>query len=110
MNIIIKGTDLELTPSLKSYVESKFSPLSRFIKKFDLEGAAELRVEVARTTRHHKHGEVFRAEANLTLPGTMLRADESDSDARAAIDAVKNKLRIEIEKYKTKLSPRRPRK
>jgi len=41
-------------------------------------------------------------DANLDLPGEVLRAEEDSNDVRAAIDAVKDKLKREIEKYKTK--------
>lgn len=102
MKISIKGTGLDLTPSLETYIEEKFGSLEKFIKKFDELGAAEMRVEVGRTTRHHRHGDVFLAEANLKLPGKLLRAVAEDADVRTAIDEAKNILRSEIEKHKTK--------
>ncbi len=102
MQINIKGTVLTLTPSLRAYIEKKLGTLSRFLKNLEVEGETEMKVEVARTTRHHRHGEVFMAEANLSLPGKMLRAVEYASDARMAVDSVKDKLQLEIEKYKAK--------
>ena len=107
MQINLKGTELTLTPALKVYVESKLGSLAKFIKQFEKEGETEMRVEIARTTRHHHRGpSVFRAEANLRLPGRVLRANQDDADARAAIDKVKDKLQLEIEKYKTRLEKR----
>lgn len=109
MKIQIKATELTLTPSLKTYIGEKLQPLARFVGRYDKEGAVEMRVEVARTTRHHKHGDVFQAEANLVLPGKMLRAVHADVDVRTAIDKMKIKLRQEIEKFKTKNAPTRAR-
>ncbi len=108
MKIIIKATEFELTPSLTTYIETKLSGLAKFIQALDTKGQPELRVEVGRTTRHHQHGPVFRAEGNLRLPGTVLRAEHVDNDARTAIARLRDKLHLEIEKHKTKHT-RRPR-
>jgi ribosomal subunit interface protein len=104
MKITTKTTGLELTPSLKTYIEKKLGGLAKFVKRFDETGQAELWVGVARTTRHHRHGEVFLAEADLRLPKRILRAEEEAEDVRAAIDLLQRKLHLEIEKYKTKFA------
>lgn len=101
MKIIIKSTDLDLTPSLKNYINTKIGVLEKFIGRFDQEGAVELKIEVARTTRHHHKGDVFMAEVNLFLPKKVLRAVERSEDIRKSIDSVKKKLLLEIEKYKS---------
>ncbi len=101
MKISILGTDLDVTPSLKTYTEEKFGALAKLVKHYDEEGVAELKVDLARSTNHHKKGLVFRVDANLRLPGKMLRGDDENTDIRAAIDVVEEKLRREIEKYKT---------
>jgi ribosomal subunit interface protein len=75
--------------------------LAKLVKHFDEEGVAEMKVELSRSTKHHKKGLVFQADVNLRLPKKMLRADDANTDIRAAIDIVENKLRREIEKYKT---------
>lgn len=107
MKIDIVAKNLDLTPSLKTYIESKLAAVSRLIKRLDAEGVAIVRVELARVT-HHKHGDVFWAAADLRLPKKVLRAEAELDDVRAAIDAVKDILHIEIEKYKTRfIEPRR---
>lgn len=107
MKTHIKATQLDLTPSLQTYIEDKLVGLSKFIKKFEEEGVAEIWIEIARTTKHHHKGEVFMAEADLRLPSKVLRAVGIATDARAAIDDVKDKIKLEIEKYKLRLRPRR---
>ena len=102
MKINIKATGIELTPALKEYVEEKIGLIAKFVKRWDLEGGVEVWVEVGRTTQHHHKGDVFRAEADLRLPGKVLRAEDADSDVRVAVDRVRNKLEREIEKYKGK--------
>lgn len=97
---------MTLTPSLRTYIEKKLGALAKFLKNLEAEGETEMKVEIGRTTRHHRHGEVFMAEVNLTLPGKMLRAVEYASDARTAVDAVRDKMRLEIERHKAKATTR----
>ena len=107
MHINIKATGLDLTPSIETYIETKLGTLARLVQKLDAEGQPELHVEIARTTRHHRHGEVFRAEGNLRVPKKLLRAVEESDNVRKAIDMLKNTLRLELEKYKAKNLPGR---
>jgi len=107
MKINVKSTNLYLTPSLVAYMEAKLSDLGKIVEKFDTEDSVTLNIEVARTTKHHLKGDVFMAEANLNLPGKLLRATENGSDIRRAIDILKHTLRLEIEKYKTQHEAKR---
>lgn len=101
MKIIIKATNLELTPAINEYIEEKIGSLDKFLnKKFEKESEVKIEVEIAKTTKHHKSGYIYYAEANMHLPGKILRAEHSDWDVRVAIDNVKNKLQQEVKKYK----------
>ncbi len=104
MKLSIVGKNLDLTPSFKTYIESKLLPLSKFLGRFEEDGEASLWLEVARITGHHKRGDVFWAAADLKLPGKVLRAEKESGDARAAVDGIKDELRTEIEKYKSRLT------
>ena len=59
-------------------------------------------VELAKTTEHHKKGDIFMAEVNLTMPGRLIRAVAEKWDLRVAIDAVKDDLQREITMSKEK--------
>ena len=96
-----RETAIKLTAPLREYVEEKIGKLSKFLESLEKDGEAYIRVEVARRSHHHIHGEVYRAEGNLRFPGGMLRAEHSAEDARIAIDKVRDKLQREIRKYKT---------
>ncbi len=102
MKINIKKTNHLVSPAVEDYIEERLMPLAKFIQPFDDAGEAEIWLEISRTTRHHKKGEVFFAAADLRLPGQILRAEDHADDLHAAIDAVKSKLHAEIEKYRTK--------
>jgi ribosomal subunit interface protein len=100
MHIDITAKNLELTPAIEAHLREKMENLSKFVQKYEELGELELKATVERTTAHHHKGEVFRASADLVMPHKNLHAEEEDADAYVAIDAVKRKLQIEIEKYK----------
>ena len=101
MRIDIKTSSVDLTPSFKIYIEEKLLSLAKFIKSLEETGEMEIRLEISRSAKHRK-GNVFWAAADLRLPKKILRAEAESGDARAAIDAIKDELRLEIEKYKTR--------
>ncbi len=104
MQINLKGTELDLTPSLKQYIEEKLAPLQKFVQRYEEKTSIQLFVEVARTTKHHKKGDVFYAEVVVQLPKKVLRGEASHRDARAAVDLLKDVLKRELETYKEKHS------
>ncbi len=101
MNIIIKGTNLELHNDLKEYVNEKIGGLKKFVENENVDpNSVIVRVELAKTTRHHQHGDIYKAEVNLQLPGKMLRSVEESDDIYKSIDSVKDELREMINSYK----------
>ncbi|MCL4392332.1 ribosome-associated translation inhibitor RaiA [Patescibacteria group bacterium] len=107
MKINIESTGLDLTPSIKTYIETKLTPLGRIIKRFETKGEITAFVEVGRSTKHHKHGDVFRASIDIEVPGKKLFAENESPDLRTAIDMVKNKIKDDIQKYKEKSTDKR---
>ena len=94
MKILIKGTNLELTRALRSYVEEKIGKLTHYWDQI-----LEARVELEQS-RHHQSG-FFRCEVNLDVPQKhLIRAESTDPDLYAAIDNVVPKLREQMEKFK----------
>ncbi len=106
MKIIIKAKNLELSSSLENYINEKIGSLEKFIKnlKKNEEGKtlSEIFVEVEKETKHHRHGEVFKASAQVMLPGKSLIAEAKSEDLFLAIVEVKDELQQEIKKYKSK--------
>jgi ribosomal subunit interface protein len=100
MKINILGNKLDLTPSIKKYIQDKFISLEKMLSRFEKEGEVMLFVEIARSTKHHRKGDVFYAEATLELPQKKLRVEHFDADVRASIDVIKDTLRNELKKYK----------
>lgn len=112
MKITLKGTNIELSDSIYAYVNEKIGGLEKFVKNFADGGEGgkpptECWVEVEKTTRHHQSGDIFRAEAQMKLPGIHLRAESRQADLHQAIDAVKDELRRQIKSFKDKMLVRR---
>lgn len=88
MKINIKATGIELTEAISDYVHKKVSALEKYFDKPD----AVARVEVGRSTQHHKTGEVFKAEVHVTGAGLDIYAMKEAADLYAAIDLVKDEI------------------
>ena len=107
MNIIIKGTNLELHNDLKEYVNEKIGGLKKFIENDNIDTNSVIaRVELAKTTQHHQHGDIYKAEVNLQFPGKMIRSVDESDDIYKSIDKVKDELREMINSYKDERTSR----
>jgi ribosomal subunit interface protein len=107
MKIIIEPVGMELSEMVRLYIDGKFRTLEKFLKRFEGAGELTANVEVVRTTRHHRKGDVYEVAASIRMPQKSLRIAESGEDVRAAADQAKDVLRLEIEKYKEKVTGRK---
>ena len=112
MRIEIKYSQFQPAQDVEEYARERIGSLERFLKSFEKNHEITVFVEIARSTRHHRKGDVFYAEATFeTVPGgKQLRAEATAPDIRLAIDQVKEKLKKEIRRYKDKLVETRRRK
>ena len=99
MNINIKGTGIEMTPAIRGYVDEKIGGLAKLLENVD-PSSIQVDVEVGRPSQHHRSGSVYRAEVNISVPGSLLRAEKSAESVYAAIDEVKDEIGREIKRYK----------
>ena len=100
MKTVIKATNLELTPEIKKAVEEKISTLDKFIPHIKV--PPEAFVEVALTNRHHQKGDIYYAEANINLPGRIIRSEAREENIFKAINTVKDELQLLLKKYTEK--------
>ena len=100
MNIQIKSTKIELTEELKNFIQEKMDMLEKFLGAIPV---INCDFEVELTTHHHNKGAIYRAEANLNLPGELLRIEKTEENINKAIEKVKDHLAEAIKKYKDKL-------
>ncbi len=109
MRIIIRGKNLELTETIKDYINKKIGGLEKFFALGGAEGeniennahsVSIADVEVGVVNHHHKSGEIFIAAVTLTFPKHHIRAEAQAEDIYQAIDEVRDKLDINIESQK----------
>jgi len=81
---------MELTPAISSYVHKKVSSIEKYIDKNSTDVVAQ--VEVGKSTRHHKSGNIFRAEVHITGGNLDLYAVSETDNLYAAIDIVKDEI------------------
>ncbi len=86
MNITIKGTKLEVTDAVKEYLDKKLAGLKRFVKPESI-----VIVELAKTSNHHKQGDIFKAEIRIGR-GRDVYAVSEKSDLYSAIDDVRDEI------------------
>ncbi len=94
----IKSTLIELTPALSDYAEKRLSTITKYT-----EGDPLIAVEIGKTTMHHRNGEVFRAEVNLTTAlGKQYRAVSEKADLYEAIDDIRTEIIREMKDGKSR--------
>lgn len=96
MEILIRGTKLDITDSMKDYVKEKLGKLDKYL--VDQKAKANVLVKV--------HNYLQKVEVTIPLKTLILRAEEEQQDFYAAVDLVINKLERQIRKNKAKLQKR----
>lgn len=105
MKVRIFAKNFKLTPALETTVEEKLvRPVTKLLAPIDNAMDLPMDVELAKSTKHHAHGKIWYAKANLTAPfaASPIRARAMELSIFAAIDEVKSELELEIKKYKDK--------
>jgi putative sigma-54 modulation protein len=101
MRLHVKGRNVEVSESIRSYAEQKLGKLDRLVNdptRVELELAVEKNPAIA---ANHV------AEATVWTKGPVLRARESSADMKASIDQLVDKLERQVKRYREKRRPRR---
>jgi ribosomal subunit interface protein len=101
LKIDIASKDLKLTDAIVADIEKKIGTLDKYLQTAGK--PVEVRVEVNKTSNHHKKGEIFEVIANLTIGGDLVRVVKDGSELYEAIDLAKDELKHEITKRKGEL-------
>ena len=96
MQVKIRGEKIEVTESIKNYIEDKIGRLDKYFNKEDIVANV-----VIKSNKNTKTIEVTIPTGSLTL-----RREEMDEDLYAAIDYVIDKLERQIRKNKSRLEKR----
>lgn len=98
MLLNIHGDKLEVTDSIKNYIEEKLKRLDKYF-----ENPKDLKANIVVRTR----GINQIIEVTIPIKKAILRAEETNKDLYAAIDKVTDKLERSIRKNKTKIKRRK---
>jgi len=96
LNYNVRGENIEVTPAIREYVESKVGKVEKsFDEVPEANAHVNLKVYSDRTGK---------AEVTIPLPNIVLRAEETSPDLYGSIDLVSDKLERQMRKYKTKIN------
>ncbi|MFQ6538315.1 MULTISPECIES: ribosome hibernation-promoting factor, HPF/YfiA family [Aphanothece] len=100
MKLLIHGRNLEVTPAIREYTETK---LTRAINHFEgMVKEADVHLSVARNPRVPQQI----AEVTMFANGTVIRAQERSDNLYASIDLVASKLTRQLNRYKERIHER----
>ena len=97
MNLTISGHHLEVTPALRSYVQTK---LDRVTRHFDQVIDVSVLLSIEKLPEKERRQ---KAEVNLHVKGRDIFIESHHSDLYAAIDDLVDKLDRQVVKHKSKL-------
>lgn len=96
LNFNIRGENIEVTPAIRDYVESKIEKIERYFSNgVNANANVNLKVYNDKQTK---------VEVTIPLKNVTLRAEERHVDMYAAIDLIVDKLERQIRKHKTKVN------
>jgi ribosomal subunit interface protein len=98
MNLNIKATNMDLTEAISDYVDKRLEGIKKFVK----DGEMITRVEVGRTTNHHKQGDLFRAEFDIKINGNKFYTFSEKEDLYEAIDDAREEIVRQVTSKKNK--------
>lgn len=92
MQLSVTGHHVEITPSLRAYVEKKLERISRHFEQV-------IDVHCVLTVEKLRH----KAEATLHVSGSAIHADAINGNMYASIDLLADKLDRRVMKHKEKV-------
>ncbi len=92
MNFIISGKNIDVTPGLKSAIESKLGRLEKYFAP-DTKAVITLSVEKERQ----------KIEVTIPVKGSIIRSEQVSNDMYVSIDLVEEVIERQLRRYKKKL-------
>ncbi|PEN14861.1 ribosomal subunit interface protein [Longibacter salinarum] len=106
MDVRLQGTNIDLTDDLRSLVSRTMDEACRPLGALNRD-PVDIDVELEETTRRHpkelEDQRRYRAEANVSIPGRLIRAEGSADDLHQAITQMKHRLTREIRDWRERL-------
>lgn len=93
MKITISGRNIDVTPGLRSAVESKLGKLEKYF-------TAETEMNVTLSVEKDRQ----KIEVTIPVKGNIIRSEQTSNDMYVSIDLVEEIIERQLKKYKTKLT------
>lgn len=100
MKINIKTTGITITPSISEYVDKRFQTLEKF---FENDSTVRFDLELAKTTNHHKNGDIFKAEVHIVAKNKNIYTVAETDDLYSAIDNVRDETLRDVKNSNAKI-------
>ena len=97
----IKATNMEMSGAIRDYLNKKLEKLNKFTRGKD-DDATQIDVEIGKSTMHHRTGDIFKAEINISLNGERFRAVAETADLYGSIDEAEEEIMNALRKSKDK--------
>jgi ribosome hibernation promoting factor len=101
MDMVVKGRHMDVTPEVREYAEDKVGKVARILNGMAMSTEVELYQE-----RNRSIAEREVAEVTVFTKGHILRARETASDMKSAIDKVAAKLERQARRFKERVVDR----
>lgn len=98
--IKVKASGIKYTDELRDLVLKKIPQISKLLPKSASDAVFE--IELGKATKHHKSGNIFRAEINVSYNSIVHRAEEAAPSIEEAFEIAKDELKSELRKGRTK--------
>ena len=98
MKLTVRGNKLEVTDSIRNYVEEKLGKLDKYFEEAD---------EINANVLFRIQGKNQIVEVTVPIKKYILRAEEANEDLYASIDLVVEKLERQRRKNKTRIKERK---
>ena|SRR5665213_2521957 len=104
IELAVSGNNYELAEKITEYVEEKIGELDKYVpraKRDGLKGTVTLTLDES-----GREDNQCVCEVTIQLPGAVVEAHEATLNMFAAVDIAEAKLKVQLQKYKAKHSPR----
>lgn len=103
MNIMLQGTNLDISDELRTFTIKKIGDSLLAVGNLNLD-PVRIDIELEKTTRswlqERKDEQLYRAEANVSLPGQKIRVESSAMEIEQAIIQLKHMLTRKFRKHR----------
>lgn len=106
--IEISGSNYKVSDSFRKYAEKRIGKLDRYLPRGSKK---DIVAKIVITEVNRAHGNKYEVSAAMEIPGgKVITARDECSNVFAGVDIIEAKLKGQVRRYKTEITPRTPKK